>query len=79
LGLDPHIIAAARQRLAVGVAAANAAIQELETVQEELRAADALLFAVHANAQETKVCVCLGLGVCGGGQGEGLHDRAADC
>lgn len=55
LGLDPDIIDAARQRLAVGVAAANAAIEKLESVQEELRAADMVLFAVKANAEETKV------------------------
>lgn len=58
LGLSPSIIAAARQRLAVGVAAANAAIEELEAVQEEARQADMLLFAVNANVEETKVRVC---------------------
>jgi hypothetical protein len=61
LGLDPSIIAAARQRLAVGVAAANAAIEELEAVQEELRASDMVLFAVNANVQETKVSQGLSL------------------
>jgi dsDNA-specific endonuclease/ATPase MutS2 len=55
LGLNSSIIDAARQRLAVGVAAANAAIEELEAVQEELQASDMVLFAVKANVQETKV------------------------
>jgi dsDNA-specific endonuclease/ATPase MutS2 len=63
LGLDTKIIEAARERLAVGVAAANAAIEALESVQQEAREADMVLFAVTANAAETKVClgvVCLG-------------------
>ncbi|KAF6255024.1 hypothetical protein COO60DRAFT_258769 [Scenedesmus sp. NREL 46B-D3] len=56
LGLDPTIVAAARQRLAAGVAAANSAIQELEGVQEQLRQADMAAFAVGADLQQTKVC-----------------------
>jgi hypothetical protein len=55
LGLDAKIIEAARERLAVGVAAANAAIEALESVQQEVREADMVLFAVTANAAETKV------------------------
>jgi dsDNA-specific endonuclease/ATPase MutS2 len=55
LGLNPDIIKAARQRLAAGVAAANAAIEELEAIQEEVRQADMLLFAVNANVQSEKV------------------------
>ncbi|WIA43850.1 hypothetical protein OEZ86_010265 [Tetradesmus obliquus] len=54
LGLDPTIVAAARQRLAAGVAAANSAIEELEGVQETLRQADAAAFAVEADLQQTK-------------------------
>jgi hypothetical protein len=72
LGLDPAIIDVARRRLAVGVAAANAAIEELEAVQEELRAADMLLFAVNANAQETKVCGLMGRLILWGGAGGGV-------
>jgi uncharacterized membrane-anchored protein len=55
LGLDAKIIEVARERLAVGVAAANAAIEALESVQKEVREADMVLFAVSANAAETKV------------------------
>lgn len=55
LGLDSHIVAAARQRLAAGVAAANEAIQELEVAQEELKQADLAAFAVEADVNVTKV------------------------
>jgi dsDNA-specific endonuclease/ATPase MutS2 len=55
LGLDPSIVAAARQRLAAGVVAANSAIEELEGVQEQLRQADVAAFAVESDLKQTKV------------------------
>lgn len=55
LGLDPTIIDAARRRLAVGVSAANEAIEELEGAQGELQQADVALFAVEGVKQDTKV------------------------
>lgn len=55
LGLDPTIVAAARQRLSAGVAAANEAIQELEVAQDELKQADLAAFAVEADVNYTKV------------------------
>jgi hypothetical protein len=50
-------VAAARQRLAAGVAAANSAIEDLECVQEQLRQADMAAFAVETDLQQTKVSV----------------------
>jgi hypothetical protein len=44
--------------LAAGVAAAaNSAIEELESVQEQLRQADVAAFAVETDLQQTKVCM----------------------
>jgi hypothetical protein len=55
LGLDTRVIAAARRRLGVGVAAANEAIEELEKVQDQLQQEETAAWAVDAGINETKV------------------------
>jgi hypothetical protein len=50
-----------------GLAAANAAIEQLEAVQEELRQADVAAYAVAADVDATRVCVCVCVFVFGGG------------
>lgn len=55
LGLDTQVIAAARRRLGVGVAAANEAIEELEKVQDQLQQEETAAWAVDAGINETKV------------------------